>query len=629
MDRGIQKVCKLPIFGDKFCAMLLALNITTVEFVSAVPAENGLQFAHAVLSLAPLMTESLKDADSEQLLVTVNEAFDLLALFWELVMAAKDTFLRESAQTFGFGLASGPARALLPNSAAQGSSKKVKFSPGLSAIANYSTQGPKYVALTPLMEQELVAKQKWIGRLEAIASEAGQFAKFNDQDSDDLLSAGERSKLKKLILAVGAFRTLATHIRHYERFASWVKSQDLQLYPLSTELVLKYSLFLDGKECGPTVIPSVRAAISWVCSRLKIDTPVLDGVDIKSIELKVIEFRAREVKEAIPIPLELLRYLELLFHSSVKDYPIKAVFIGWVLCLIFASLRFNDGVHVKPSSLEVVDNVLFGLCWQTKVERKRRGTKFAVAPVGLISQDELNDEGFVFEPWLSVFLKLFEVHAGGDRDFWMFEMVTSNEFGSGPISYHKGLRMLRAMLAEAIIVHAPADRQLSIANCVEAITWHSLRVTLLSAAVHAGVDALPVSMQANHANTDLVVKYTRERRRVPLQMVGKLLSDLRQQWAPKPGGSDAGPAAALVHEDFSEDEVEDHLPQFDVQKGIAKTRSIRHPKFHVTEKGDLSRLACNRLSISDCEPLGPSTPDLSVICGLCKKHRTDLWPVVL
>ena len=93
---------------------------------------------------------------------------------------------------------------------------------------------------------------------------------------------------------------------------------------------------------------------------------------------------------------------------------------------------------------------------------------------------------------------------------------------------------------------------------------------MLNAAVHAGVDALPISMQANHANTDLVVKYTRDRRQVPLQMVGKLLDDLRQQWAP------AVPAGVLPDQDhFSEDENEDLAPHFYVQKGIAKSRSIK------------------------------------------------------
>jgi len=46
--------------------------------------------------------------------------------------------------------------------------------------------------------------------------------------------------------------------------------------------------------------------------------------------------------------------------------------------MIFASLRFDDAVHVKPHELILTDEGLFGVAWQTKVERKRRGTKFVV-----------------------------------------------------------------------------------------------------------------------------------------------------------------------------------------------------------------------------------------------------------
>ena len=38
--------------------------------------------------------------------------------------------------------------------------------------------------------------------------------------------------------------------------------------------------------------------------------------------------------------------------------------------MIFASLRFDDAIHVKPRELNVEDQGLFGVAWQTKVERK-------------------------------------------------------------------------------------------------------------------------------------------------------------------------------------------------------------------------------------------------------------------
>ena len=49
---------------------------------------------------------------------------------------------------------------------------------------------------------------------------------------------------------------------------------------------------------------------------------------------------------------------------------------------------------------------------------------------------------------------------------------------------------------------------------------HSCKVTLIDAAVHAGFDPVPISIQAHHANTDLVIKYTRNQTGVPLDRRG-------------------------------------------------------------------------------------------------------------
>lgn len=51
------------------------------------------------------------------------------------------------------------------------------------------------------------------------------------------------------------------------------------------------------------------------------------------------------------------------------------LFVWWWLCMVFASLRYDDAMHVKPKELLMSEEGLFGVAWQTKVERKRRGTK--------------------------------------------------------------------------------------------------------------------------------------------------------------------------------------------------------------------------------------------------------------
>ena len=70
--------------------------------------------------------------------------------------------------------------------------------------------------------------------------------------------------------------------------------------------------------------------------------------------------------------------------------------------MIFASLRFDDAMHVKPSELVWDDQGLFGVAWQTKVERRRRGTKFVVPRVG-----------FKESNWLEIG---FELLCEGDLD---------------------------------------------------------------------------------------------------------------------------------------------------------------------------------------------------------------------
>ena len=47
-----------------------------------------------------------------------------------------------------------------------------------------------------------------------------------------------------------------------------------------------------------------------------------------------------------------------------RDLPDPArLFIWWLLCMIFASLRFDDALHVKPDELKMQDEGLFGVAW--------------------------------------------------------------------------------------------------------------------------------------------------------------------------------------------------------------------------------------------------------------------------
>ena len=176
--------------------------------------------------------------------------------------------------------------------------------------------------VAPLLELELSAKRRWVGRLEKIALKAGENAEINDDGDDHAgLSTSEKAKLRQIVFAMGAFRTLSCHIRHWERFDAWCSGLGLSCYPPTIEVVLKYALWLDSRECGPTVITSVRAAIAWMCSKIRMNAPDLKDDKLKAIEMRTIEIRGKEVREAVPIPLRLVGALELLMFKLIDPSP--------------------------------------------------------------------------------------------------------------------------------------------------------------------------------------------------------------------------------------------------------------------------------------------------------------------
>ena len=121
-------------------------------------------------------------------------------------------------------------------------------------------------------------------------------------------------------------------------------------------------------------------------------------------------------------------------YVAANDVPDAArLFVWWWLCLIYASLRFDDGIHVSPKELSFTDDGLFGVSWQTKVERKRRGTKFVVPIVSLSGVE-----------WLAIGWDLFDAPSL-DRDFWMPDLNSREEFRNQPPEHARSVQWLNAL----------------------------------------------------------------------------------------------------------------------------------------------------------------------------------------
>ena len=60
-----------------------------------------------------------------------------------------------------------------------------------------------------------------------------------------------------------------------------------EVYPITADKILKYAMELDGRDCGPTVIPSLRMALRWVALRTNIAMPSIYTAPLTALEKEI------------------------------------------------------------------------------------------------------------------------------------------------------------------------------------------------------------------------------------------------------------------------------------------------------------------------------------------------------
>ena len=598
-NRWTLKILSLPVFSDAFAQAIIQTPIGDLAFISAMNASSASEFASRVCDMS-----STFDHEVAQ---TICQDSSQLEQFWFLAIASEKLFLESTAFQLGFGLCE--TRTLQRESS---SIAKLRKEAVIRALVSRPTAPSKKrrssepeSSSSQLLDKENAEKAKWAARLEAIGRRAGSEAKLltRDDQSDDL-SNGELAKLKQLVLISGAPRTMAAHIRSFERMEIWFDFNSIPVYPLTIDKVLKYSLFLDQRECGASVIPSFRTALKWVASRLALSLPDLDDRRLRSLQESVVVKRAKTLKEAVPIPIPVVSGLEEIVVGEF--FPVAArIFVWWILCMIFASLRFDDAIHVRPHELRMQDEGLFGVAWQTKVDRKRAGTRFVVPAVG-----------FKVQNWLQVGRELFLDQDFPERDFWVQELNTRDAFMERPPTYQRSVQWMKffaGCVVEGLKMNS-GSRALSIES-VSNLTAHSCRVTLLDAAVHAGRSSEEIGLQANWKDPGpLVLKYTRNRSSVPATMIKQLVRDLSHEKHP------------IVEDENTmlTDAADDDADGMEFFTKTPAPGTYYDYKFHATALGDPDSLACKKFPLSECSSVGSTLPDISVFCKACARSRPDI-----
>ena len=149
----------------------------------------------------------------------------------------------------------------------------------------------------------------------------------------------------------------------------------------------------------------------------------------------MVQERGKEVVKATPFPLATVKALECAVIGWLQDQVVLGVFAWWVLVMIYGSLRFDDACHVDPGTLQLINEALYGVVWQAKTERKRKGTKFAVPLVGLSGK-----------PWLEAGWEEFKKVEPRSRDFFVPEVDDEWSFLEAPPTYARSLWWLQYVI---------------------------------------------------------------------------------------------------------------------------------------------------------------------------------------
>ena len=223
------------------------------------------------------------------------------------------------------------------------------------------------VEVASIQEAESGEKKKWGMRLQQICQRAGTAAAINDPAKCAGLQPAEAARLKALAFEAGGFRTIRQNVRNWEMFEEWAVAHNLRVYPPTIVAVMRYAVHLSDQGCGPAVLPSFKYAVSWICKRLAMSCPEMGDARFKALIDKVHADRGKELKEAVPLPPKLIVALDVFLARMIfENKKAAAVMIWWVLILIYASLRFDDGIHVAPTSCRCQTTS----CWASSGRRK-------------------------------------------------------------------------------------------------------------------------------------------------------------------------------------------------------------------------------------------------------------------
>ena len=291
-------------------------------------------------------------------------------------------------------------------------------------------------------------------------------------------------------------RTLRTRCRTWRRVRDWLLHAGYPSFPTGAQgarHLIEYLEEIARADCKRTVPRSVVAALTFfetcgaVPKEVRASECALVHSAVKDLERELALGSARLKKKAPQFPTVVIMALEATV-TNLQIEPYKRLFAWVKLVRIWAAMRFDDSMHVKPQSVELKDGNLELIIHSTK-------TTGAGKKVELVFAHVAKDAYLFSRAWLSTGHQLF-VDLTGDlvRDYFL--PLPSRDFMSvraGPVLYADSLSMTRALLKElkgvAIVGQAVAEAETRLMHADASSFWseHSDRSQLVSWASCCGL----------------------------------------------------------------------------------------------------------------------------------------------
>ena len=263
--------------------------------------------------------------------------------------------------------------------------------------------------------------------------------------------AGNQGTLLRRAFGGRRGRTIRLRVRVWRKVRSWLAASGRPRFLVGVEGardLIDYLEELAVGRCARSVPRAVSMALQFfeACGAVRVDDRIsshpLVVNAIKDMERELALGSTRAKRRAPHYHGSVVAALE----RAVLDHalqPYKRVFCWWKLVRLWASLRFDDILHVRPQDVAFTDVGLSLTSHSTKATGAGKKVELVQGYVSVAAFIEV-------EGWLKVGYELL-VHLAGHvpRDYLL--PLPTPDFGgmrNGPALYHDALNMTRTMLGE-------------------------------------------------------------------------------------------------------------------------------------------------------------------------------------